>query len=196
MKKYIKIIIFGIIALLFISGGFYFIRKYILPEIFGTVDLGSEAKKALPGENLLGKRAPEFNLPNVLGSRTTLSQFFGIPTILVFWATWNKESADEIQIVDRYMINQKEQSSLVNIVSINSQEDRSIASSFIKRGGYSLVSALDTFEEVSNSYNIKTLPTIYFISRSGVVKEVHTGLLSENTFVEKVDSLLKQKGVE
>jgi peroxiredoxin len=167
-----------------------------LPQIIGDTGVVEEAPIAAPGESLLEKRAPNFVLSDIDGDRTTLAQFYGVPSVVTFWATWNRDSADQVRILDDYGVNDAEQARLVNRIAINSQEDPSIVRSFIRRGSYDLHALADPFGEASSKYNIKSLPTTYFISRSGVVKDIHVGLLNERGFVEKVDNLLKQNALQ
>lgn len=196
MKKYFFTFISGVFLLLLLFTGFYGIGKYILPDVLGTMDVENKIQRPISGESVLHKKAPEFNIPDSNGKRTTLSQFFGTPTVIIFWSTWNKASADQISILDEYIRLSKIQSSLVNILAINSQEDPSVVLSFVRRGGYVVPVLLDATGDVSQTYNVKDFPTLYFISKDGVVNEVYTGILSKSVIVEKVDSLLKKTSVE
>lgn len=196
MNKFIKIISLTIILFSVVFLGLYLVGKYVLPDIFGTTNIVTEAPLAVSGESILNKRAPSFSLPDTSGSYKTLTQYFGVPTVIIFWATWDKKSADELNIIDKYYINESNQAKLIKVLSINSQEDVSIASSFVRRGGYKTETVFDTFGDVSTSYNVKSLPTIYFISDKGVVEDVYVGVLSERMFGEKVDRLLSKKGVQ
>lgn len=196
MKKSTILSILGFGSIILAAIGFYLAGKYILPDIFGDVNLENEAPKAVLGESVLNKKAPAFSLPDINGDRKILAQFFGVPTVIVFWATWSPESANQLKILDDYKRNVGEQANLVHLISINSQEDPSIASSFIKRGGYGTVALVDTFGDISNSYNVKSLPTAYFITRDGVVEDIYAGVISERLFVEKVDNLIRIGSVQ
>ena len=77
------------------------------------------------------------------------------------------------------------------MITIDSLEDTSIVKSFIRRGEYKISAGLDITGVVSNDYNVRSLPTAYFIDREGVVEEIYTGVLSESMIVDKVDNLLK-----
>lgn len=176
--------------------GFYIAGKYILPQIVGSTDLAAEIPQAVPGQSLLGRRAPNFALSDLAGDRTALSQYYGAPAIVTFWATWSADAADQVKILDDYARNDSEQARLVNVVAIDSQEDPSIVASFMERGGYGTKALLDPFGEASSRYDVKGLPTTYFISRDGAVKEIYAGILSERVLVEKVDNLLKQSTVQ
>ena len=191
VKKYIKFIfiVLSAIALVFVL--IYIAAQNILPDLLGNTTVRNGQPISVTEEKLLDKKAPEFGVSDSAGNRIELSSFINNPVVLVFWATWNSESADQIKILDNYLINQKIQNSLIHVVSIDSLEDASIVKSFIQRGGYSVHEGLDTTGDVSNNYNIKGLPTTYFIDRDGIVREIYTGILSEGMIVDKVDNLLK-----
>ncbi len=197
MKHHIFKTLIGTFATaMLLLGGIYVIGRYILPEIIGKVSLEDEARTALPGESLLNKRAPAFNLQSTLGGRSRLSDYYGAPLVVFFWATWNEASSNELRIFDDYLKNNPEQASLIRLVAINSQEDASIAESFVKRGKYSIETLLDVYGEVSSAYSVKSLPSIFFISHEGEIVEIHSGTLSEASFVDKVDRLLRAGGVQ
>ena len=190
-KKHIKnllMVLFGIILIFFLV---FFAAKVTLPDLLGNLNTNNENPVHVVGGELLNKKAPEFDLVDYTGKHIKLSSFIDIPIVLIFWSTWNKESADQIKILDDYLLNQKIQGSLVKIITINSLEDPSIVKSFIKRGGYNIYAGLDVAGEVSNDYSIRGLPTSYFIDKDGFVREIYTGILSESMFVDKVDNLLK-----
>jgi cytochrome c biogenesis protein CcmG/thiol:disulfide interchange protein DsbE len=190
MNTYLKssLVIIAILAIVFL-----FVRfsgRYILPDLLGTQATNTDDTLG-HDDKLLGKKAPTFDLSDITGNRVKMSQFIDHPLVLVFWATWNKESSDQVKIVDDYLSNQDSQSSLVSFVVINSQEDASLAKSFIRRGGYNALFALDTYGDVSERYNIKSLPTTYFIGKDGIVQEIYTGVLSQKMFVDKIEQILK-----
>ena len=192
MKKYIKtsLIILIIIVLVFVL--IFFAGKSILPNIVGnTTIVSNQISTSTTNEILLNQKAPYFDLSDNNGNSIKLNDFINTPLIIVFWATWNQQSTDQISILDNYLQNKTAQNSLVKVVAINSMEDTSIADSFIRRGGYNVPFVLDSTGEVSNQYNIKSLPTTYFIDRDGIVREIYTGVLSGSMIVDKVENILK-----
>lgn len=189
IKKYSKIFL----ILLFIFASVFILLqltgKYILPSFLVGQD--SIISTSTQIEKLLDKKAPYFDLSDNLGGRIKLSQYTNTPVVVVFWATWNQESADQIKIIDDFIANQK-QSDLVKVIAINSQEDESVAKSFIRRGGYKVLFALDKTGITSSSYDIKSLPSTFFIDKSGIIREIYTGILSEKMIVDKIENILNK----
>ena len=191
IKQKIKISITVLFVIFIIFFLIYTATKSILPEMLGNTTINNEAPILILNEKLLDKQAPDFDLSNNIGNRVKLSEFTNAPVVLVFWATWNQESADQIKIFDDYLTSKNIQIPLIKVLAIDSLEDASIVKSFISRGEYHVPVAIDINGDVSSRYNIKSLPTTYFIDKGGVVREIYTGVLSEDMIVDKVDNLLR-----
>ena len=191
MKNNIKISAYILSAATLIFLVVFLIGKSILPDFLGNTASDAETSFSINDEKLLDKKAPDFDLPDNRGNRIKLAYLSNTPSILVFWSTWNTESADQIKILDDYLSNKKIDNSIFNIVAIDSMEDASIVKSFIKRGNYSVPVAMDTSGYISNYYNVKSLPTTFFIDKDGIIKEIYTGVLSEDMIVDKVENLLR-----
>jgi peroxiredoxin len=191
MKNNIKIPAIILFIIILISTLVFFIGKTILPDFLGETVINNESPVTTIDEKLLDKKAPDFDLPDNTGNRVKLAYFSNTPSMIVFWSTWNAESADQIKILDDYLLNSKIDNSIFKVVAIDSMEDSSIVKSFMKRGGYSVPTALDTTGYISNFYNVKSLPTTFFVDREGIIKEIYTGVLSEGMIVDKVENLLK-----
>ena len=194
-----KILILASITAIVAIGGIYGIGRSILPDLIGidptgeVTDGSGKDGAGGGGTALIGKRLPVFDLPLALGGRLRSSDLVGTPAVIVFWATWNSASADQVKILDDYLANNPEQSRLIHVVAVDSQEDPSVTSSFVRRGGYVVPIPLDAYGTISTAYGVKSLPIAYFVTREGVVQSLYTGVMSERVLVEKVDSLLKHK---
>ncbi|OHB20754.1 MAG: hypothetical protein A2854_00525 [Parcubacteria group bacterium RIFCSPHIGHO2_01_FULL_56_18] len=142
------------------------------------------------GSDLVGKTAPYFDLPDMEGNYMQISDFTDTPLVLVFWATWNDQAADQMHILDEYLTSIPQEQQLVTIITIDSQEEKSVISSFMRRGGYRVRTLIDARGAVSEAYRIKSLPTTYFIGRDGIIRDAYAGLMSERMFVDKVEKIL------
>ena len=139
---------------------------------------------------LIAEQAPFFDLPDIMGNHARISDFIETPLVVVFWSTWNDAAADQIHILDQYLSRQGTQS-LVKIIAIDSQEERSVVSSFMSRGGYNVPTLIDISGSVSEAYHIKSLPTTYFIGRDGTIRDAYTGVLSESMLINKLDQIVQ-----
>ena len=163
----------------------------ILPELFGVNNLQNQNTTQGTDNKLLNKKMPFFDLSDISDKRIKSSSFLDKPLIVAFWSTWNVEGANQLKILDGYISSQRKNNNLLSVVSINSQEEPNIVKLFIKRGGYDVPVALDTSGSVTESYNIKSLPTVFFIDRDGIIRDIYTGVINQTTLDAKVEQLLK-----
>ena len=143
-------------------------------ERYGPVDMPAELRlpdvEVAPEE---GAMAPNFLLEDLGGGEIRLSDLRGRPLIINFWATWcapcRKEMPQFVQAYDRY------KSEGLEIVAVNLQEGKSIASRFADDYGMDFKVAVDRDGEVGDQYHLLGLPTTYFVGRDGVIRSVFTG---------------------
>lgn len=189
MSGPIKIIFVTILGIALLACALYFGGSLF---VLGLADTSEERLLPLDTDtSLIGSQAPYFDLPDIAGDHTRISDLNNAPLVVVFWSTWNSTSADQVKILDDYISSRQNEVELVHIVAINSQEERSIVSSFIRRGGYLVPTLVDSQGSVSEQYKIKSLPTLYFIDRDGIVREVYSGLISQKMLVDKIEGIVR-----
>lgn len=181
LTLFVSVAVFGTLF-----GTLYFVGKAFVPNLAGQ----QEAAPAVPDAALLNGRLPYFDLPGFVGDRARSSDFTDTPLVIMFWSTWNTPAADEMHILDRYLAGGTVQSSLVKIIAINTQEERSVASSFLERGRYTVQTLLDAQGIVGERYEVKSLPTFYFVDRTGVIREIYVGALSQTMLINKIEKIL------
>jgi cytochrome oxidase Cu insertion factor (SCO1/SenC/PrrC family) len=173
-----------IIALFFVL---YVSGASLVPSLAGQ----GTAMTPASGTGLVGNRLPYFDLPNLTGDHVRSTDFTDTPLVIVFWSTWNAQSADEMHVLDQYLTDQSSHNQLVKIVAIDSQEDKSVVSSFMSRGGYQVPTLLDARGITTETYDIKSLPAFYFVDRTGTVREVYAGAMSQATLMNKIENILQ-----
>lgn len=186
-KKYLKIIgeILGffILALLILNmAGRFFIEEISQP-LFVDIS-GTQGEMLEPGKN-----APYFELHNMDGKLIKFTDIKGVPIVIVFWNTWGLISQEQIRIVDELL---KKGDTFYKIITINSQEDRKLVSSFIgSDSNFKPEVLLDFNGSVSDLYEARNLPAIYFISREGVLMDVKLGIMSGQEIVDNISKYSK-----
>jgi peroxiredoxin len=138
---------------------------------------------------LIDKQAPYFDLPDFAGDHKKLSDYENQPLVIVFWSVGNPDAADQIKILDDFIA--KQTKALVKIVTINTQEERSAAASFMRRGGYSVPVLIDASGSAGEDYRIKNLPTLFFVDSTGVVRSIHAGLMNEKSLAAEIETILR-----
>lgn len=162
-------------------------QRIFVEELIQEVAV-EEMEKGVSGAKI-GEKAPYWKLPNLNNDFVSLSDFSGNPIVITFWTSWNPISADQIRLFDEYLSQNKE--AVFNLTSINSQEDKTVVSNFIRRGGYRVPVLLDQTGEVGELYGARILPLTYFIDKESVIQDVFLGVLDKKMLDERVGKMLK-----
>jgi len=138
---------------------------------------GPAAEPALQTDVKTGTRigfaAPDFTLPTTDDSEFKLSDYRGKNVILNFWATWCGPCRIEIPAFKE--IHDKYSDSGTVIVAVNCLDNPDSALLYATTNGMDFVIPLDPRGVVSDLYNIRGMPTTYFINEKGVITSIKIG---------------------
>ena len=142
---------------------------------------GSEPSQNPQLENL----APDFQLPNLDGQTVSLSDFRGKPVMLNFWASWCGPCRAEMPLIQEVFEDKEWSDKGLTILAINIGEDRSTAERFMEDNGLSFPVLLDTSESVAREYNIRYIPTTFFIDKDGIARDIKIGAFLNKAEIER-----------
>lgn len=140
-----------------------------------------------------GSMAPPFVADRFVGGQLQSDQLRGKVVMLDFWATWCPPCVEEMPALTR--LAEEYQSQGLIFVAAN-RDDPSTAeadvSRFIERNMPKLAgNVVYANDQMSSSYRVTSLPTLYFIDRAGRIRETMVGYSSESTLRRRIEQALK-----
>ena len=138
--------------------------------VWGPVTAGCSGQAQGPE---IGKLAPDFELSSLDGKVVSLSDFRGKPVFLNFWATWCGPCRFEMPFIQK-MYEGLSNEGLV-VLAVNVQENPATVKEFVESFGLTFPVLLDTNSEVRLAYNIRGIPTTFFIDKNGIIQDIKIG---------------------
>jgi peroxiredoxin len=136
-----------------------------------------------------GYTAPDFELKDIEGQPVRLSDYQGQVVVINFWAIWCGYCRTEMPVLqaayDRY------QDSGFVVLAVDIMDRKNSVIEYVREAGLTFPVLLDDRGEVSSQYQVRGLPTSFFVDRNGVIQETHIGPIDE----AGMEDILAQLGV-
>jgi cytochrome c biogenesis protein CcmG/thiol:disulfide interchange protein DsbE len=139
-----------------------------------------------------GFLAPDFTLEGQSGKSWTLSDLRGNVVMVNLWASWCPPCRAEMPALQQVFEHYQDQG--VEILAINTTyQDREVdARAFIDEMNLSFPILFDRTGDVSRQYQLRAMPSTFFIDHEGVIQKVILGgPISEATFQTAVEELMR-----
>lgn len=130
----------------------------------------------------VGEAAPNFTLQNLNGQSISLNDLKGKPVLVNFWATWCHPCVSEMPYIQE-IYGEWSGKGLV-VLAINIGDSSSEAEQFLQNHNLSLPVLLDTNKAVARRYNIRGIPTTFFIDKDGIIQEKIIGAFTSKAPIE------------
>ncbi len=134
--------------------------------------------------------ALDFTVYDADGNEVHLSDYFGKPIVLNFWASWCGPCKSEMPAFDQANkdLNGEVQFLMINMTDGN-RETVETAQAFIEKNGYDLPVFFDTSMEAAYTYGAYALPTSFFIDADGYVVAHAQGAIDAATLQTGIDMI-------
>lgn len=175
--------LFTILVLVFSAGWIVF-----SPPATGTITGG---KIPAPREGFL---APDFTLQDTQGKTVQLSALRGRPVLLNMWASWCPPCKAEMPVMQK--IHEQYGAEGFTLLAVNTtyQDNRQNAFEFASSLGLTFPVLFDLDGSVSQKYQVRSMPTSFFIDREGTIQRVVIGgPMSEALLRAEIERLLGEE---
>ncbi len=143
--------------------------------IFASADRsGTSTAGRIPAPQK-GFLAPDFTLADPRGSQYHLASLHGKPVLVNLWATWCPPCRAEMPAIEQYYEQYKAQGLVVLAVNATAQDAPLNIVPFAQEYNLTFPILLDETGSVAQSYQLRSLPSTFFINRDGTIAEVVIG---------------------
>ena len=183
MGKYLKIILYVLSFILFITlalwGYNYLTKKYSPEEIEQVKGTNNKIK------------ATDFEVLNSNKEKVKLSDFYGKPIVVNFWATWCGPCCYELPEFEDAYRNYKEQVEflMVNLTDGYSETIENVQK-FINENKYEFPVYFDTEYSALKAYSIYSIPQTLFIDEDGNILESYLGMMDKQILEKYLTKLI------
>ncbi len=127
--------------------------------------------------------AADFTVQDWEGNQVSLSDYYGKPIVVNFWATWCGPCKSELPAFDNaYAAYQDEITFLMVNMTDGYSETVAGTKQFIEENGYSFPVCFDTSYEAYQAYGVTAIPMTLFIDANGNLISTKLGAMSEDMF--------------
>lgn len=140
-----------------------------------------------------GFLAPDFTLDLVGGGQLTLSELRGEVILINLWASWCPPCRSEMPAIQQVYEANRERGLEVLAINMTYQDSETAAVEFARELGLTFPILLDRTGTVGYQYQLRSLPTTFFVDQQGVIQQVILGgPMSEVTLQTAIESMLKE----
>jgi peroxiredoxin len=118
-----------------------------------------------------------------------LNEYRGQVVVLNFWAMWCRPCRVEMPDLEAVYQEYREQG--VVVLAVNVSESSADIANFAKELGLTFPILRDSKQEAMREYNVRILPTTYFIDRKGQVRHNRVGTMTKSVMTKQIESLLE-----
>lgn len=166
------------------------IPRIMLTVIMASLSLGLLISGCFGGSptdaTAVGRKAPDFELPNADGEFVSLSAFNGSPILINFWYTGCPPCRTEMPYL--HQVYSEIQGNGLVILAINVGDSSGAVRQFLDNNDLSpfLNTVLfDSNGDTVKKYSVQWYPTSFFIDRDGIIREKVIGGFQSKEAIEK-----------
>lgn len=175
-----------VLALVIVLTGAYFAYEYLRDRYSPSSESINEPEVSDTDT------AADFSVMDMSGNTVKLSDYFGKPIVINFWATWCGPCNSELPAFDE-MYRKYGDDIIFMMVDLTDGVRDTVdnVESFIAEKGYSFPVFFDIEFSAVNAYSIRSIPLSVFIDQNGKLVQQHIGAMSSSVLQECIEMLQK-----
>ncbi len=160
-------------------------------ETVAVTDAGTGAQETQAEETGEPVSAIDFQALDMNGETVSLSDFYGKPVLLNFWASWCGPCRSEMPYLDQAYLDYGDRVNFVMVDLVEDSEEAIAADkAFIEEQGYSFPVCFDTKQEAARAYQVMSIPTTFFIDADGTLTGYHIGAFTEEALLDQMERMV------
>lgn len=159
---------------------------WVLPAVLVAalvVTLHGTRARALGTGVQTGMKAPGFRLATLGGGSLSLASLRGQAVVLDFFTSWCVACRAEAPALEQLAVQGRGRIAVVGVDMTVSEPSVSAVRAFARTYGLTFPIVLDRSGQVSDMYQVQSIPTVVFVDGAGIVRGVESGALSYGQIV-------------
>ena len=197
MKPGLKYALFAVLAVLLFAGAAAAYKHLTAAATVPPSPPGSSSASSAGSEangSVRKNQAPDFTVTDGSGAAVRLSDFFGQPIILNFWATWCPPCRSELPDFDKLY---RQYGTSVRFMMIDLtdgyRETAESVKEFVSKNDYTFPVYYDDHGSAANAYRVSSIPFTVVIDKNGNMHKTHLGAMSAEAIKNLIQSVAEVK---
>lgn len=133
-------------------------------------------------------KAPDFTVQDTEGNDVKLSDLYGKPIVLNFWASWCSPCKQEMPEFNKVYESVKDEVTFIMVDLVDGQRETvNKGKGHIEKNGFTFPVYYDVKQEANAVYGITSIPTTIFIDEEGYIVTGAQGAINEETLWKGIE---------